>query len=875
MMLRRYKETLHNMKLTRIVKLTHHFLGLLVIAVGVCGEKALLFQPNNEITTASRAVTLLDGGSSEPIIDLSVCTWLKVTYFREKTYVYSYATSDKNNNELNMGIKEHSVLIAIAGKYVSEPANQSYVPDVWYHSCFVIHNESLSIYIDGEKRVTKSRASRGILLNGSLVLGQETDLVLGGFNEQQSFSGVLTGFNLYNRSLTDGEVASLAGCAGKVPEGDLVAWSRTSWILEGPALQIDVNPEEYCRQRSRTTVFPKQMTRVEALSWCTNIKAAMALPRSTEENEELYDAARPFVGVCQPPNHAKGFFWIGATDEAEKGVWTDLKGELLTFTNFKGTYKSGSLDCGIMLIPPNDYEWDDAKCSNTYSFCVGCTEEVPSVLRVRGLCESDRKAGWFRLTQERGQILTFRGFTKYVIYFDTATNKWEFRDTWKNLTLATYYTYDASYPFGTREWTLISDYDVCGKPNGSSHTLAVSGCYDWEYSCSDATCINLHQRCDLRIDCPDASDETDCDKLLLPKDYIPYLTPAGVKPGPLGMNLSMVIQGFSEVNIRDLKLTVDFTLSLSWFDGRLRYQNLKPLEDVNHVKEDDVWTPGLEYVNADFPRVHKTPAVVTVSRFSEPVEDDPALPRHDEIYEGSENSLRFSQKVNAPFSCVMNLRNFPFDTQRCRLLLRLTSARQDFLLWEDLNVSYVGEVLLTEYEVGNVTVESQVDRDYSLAIITITFYRRFWFYITSAYLPTVMLMMISYASLFIKRENDDLRVMMTLTTLLVLYALYQQISDGLPRTSYTKAVDVWCFFAITFIFTKVIFHVLVDLQVKLRTARFRWMRGQGVTKDLWDDEESRSRKRLDIMKVAKILYAAVAGVFLAVYWVVVISAMEA
>lgn len=116
-------------------------------------------------------------------------------------------------------------------------------------------------------------------------------------------------------------------------------------------------------------------------------------------------------------------------------------------------------------------------------------------------------------------------------------------------------------------------------------------------------------------------------------------------------------------------------------------------------------------------------------------------------------------------------------------------------------------MLLTEYEVGNVTVERQVDRDYSLAVISITFYRRFWFYVTSAYLPTVMLMMISYASLFIKRENDDLRVMMTLTTLLVLYALYQQISDGLPRTSYTKAVDVWCFFAITFIFTKVRFAV--------------------------------------------------------------------
>jgi len=75
--------------------------------------------------------------------------------------------------------------------------------------------------------------------------------------------------------------------------------------------------------------------------------------------------------------------------------------------------------------------------------------------------------------------------------------------------------------------------------------------------------------------------------------------------------------------------------------------------------------------------------------------------------------------------------------------------------------------------------------------------------VTASYLPILMLMIISYASLFCKQESADLRIMMALTALLVLYALYQQISDGLPQTSYTKAVDIWCFFAITLIFSQV------------------------------------------------------------------------
>ncbi|XP_063590684.1 C-reactive protein 1.1-like [Penaeus indicus] len=242
---------------TRTLRLTRPSLALLLIAVGACSEKALHFQPMNELTTASKAVTLLDLESSQPLKDLSVCTWLKVTYFREETYVYSYATSDKRNNELNMGIKENTVRIAVAGEYFSEYASQSYVPDVWYHSCFVLRSDnesqinlSTAASTNSEKRSVIGSLTRGILLKGSLVLGQETDLVLGGFSEQQSFSGVLTGFNLYNRSLTDGEVALLADCSGKVPEGELVAWSATSWLLEGPVQEFNINPDEYCRQRA-------------------------------------------------------------------------------------------------------------------------------------------------------------------------------------------------------------------------------------------------------------------------------------------------------------------------------------------------------------------------------------------------------------------------------------------------------------------------------------------------------------------------------------------------------------------------------------------------------------------------------------------------
>ena len=92
---------------------------------------------------------------------------------------------------------------------------------------------------------------------------------------------------------------------------------------------------------------------------------------------------------------------------------------------------------------------------------------------------------------------------------------------------------------------------------------------------------------------------------------------------------------------------------------------------------------------------------------------------------------------------------------------------------------------------------------FSIASVEIPLSRRYSYYVTTTFIPTFMLLLISYMSFFCKVEYVDLRVMMTITTLLVLYSLYQQIEDSLPKTAYTKAIDVWCFFCLTIIMTQV------------------------------------------------------------------------
>ncbi|KAG0726210.1 Gamma-aminobutyric acid receptor subunit rho-3 [Chionoecetes opilio] len=882
-----------------------------IVTLAVCiltprpgaGGRAFNFQPTNQPSTNSKAWLMLQPPAQNPILsDLSVCLRYRINFFREKTYVFSYATSDKDNNEMNMGLKEYTIFLAVGGSYRYGFQNMSYVPDLWYHACFVVNGTTVFVYLDGELQQGTKVDERSILQNGSLVLGQETDLVSGGFQEKQSFCGIITDFNLYSRALSPEEVEALATCSDTTEEGDVVAWSTAPWTVEGDVVELELEKDEYCVKRTRFTVFPELRTITEAKQWCVNLKSRLAVTRNAEENERLYGDALPFLKQCRPANHAKGFFWLAATDEAEDGIWTDYQarhalfyfyfpldfflglgrdgkgllfyGDVLNYTNFMGTYKASTKNCALFLIPPSTREWEDGSCKDIYQFCSACEEEAPAVVKMRGLCErEDAKAAWFTLHQRRGQKPTFRGFTKYLVEpGEEEEDTWRLVNQWTNQTLAKIHAHNLFYPVGLREWQLTTDYDICGKKKDTKHFLSLSTCLDLEYTCGDGSCVNLSRRCDLRTDCPDNTDEIGCDKLQRPKDYLVSLTPAAVQPGPLTLNLSLNILGFSEINLRDLKLTVDLATTLSWYDQRLSFRNLKAIREINHIPTDEVWTPKLEYTNADFPRIFTTNRILNVMRETEPEEDDPSSPKHEEVYLGRSNSLLLSQRVNAPFTCNMDLRNFPFDTQHCTLLLRITSARNNFLTWGDMNVSYMGETLLTEYEIGGVLSAQREEDMYSVAVVQVTFYRRFWFYVTSAYLPTVMLMMISYASLWCKPENSDLRVMMSLTTLLVLYALYQQISDGLPRTSYTKALDVWCFFAITLIFTKVIFHVFLDAMSKMKRRRH-------VAEEPGQSMWAAVGKALPVggnrlMVWARGAYAVLVILFVIVYWTVVLSNMN-
>ena len=84
----------------------------------------------------------------------------------------------------------------------------------------------------------------------------------------------------------------------------------------------------------------------------------------------------------------------------------------------------------------------------------------------------------------------------------------------------------------------------------------------------------------------------------------------------------------------------------------------------------------------------------------------------------------------------------------------------------------------------------------------------------SIYVPTTLLNLIGFASFYYKWFDFQNRIMVTLTSLLVMTTLFAQLTATLPKTSYIKMLDIWFLFSMVFCFFIIFIHTMVEFSHK-------------------------------------------------------------
>ena len=106
----------------------------------------------------------------------------------------------------------------------------------------------------------------------------------------------------------------------------------------------------------------------------------------------------------------------------------------------------------------------------------------------------------------------------------------------------------------------------------------------------------------------------------------------------------------------------------------------------------------------------------------------------------------------------------------------------------------------------------------------------------TTYLPTVLLMLVTYATAFFKPYYFEAALSVNLTTMLVITTIFMTVMQMLPATAYVKMIDIFLIFGQLYPFAEV---VLLTTMEYLREGD-----GSGLKEDTKDDQlEDQRRKR--------------------------------
>ncbi|XP_037080118.1 pH-sensitive chloride channel 2-like [Pollicipes pollicipes] len=295
--------------------------------------------------------------------------------------------------------------------------------------------------------------------------------------------------------------------------------------------------------------------------------------------------------------------------------------------------------------------------------------------------------------------------------------------------------------------------------------------------------------------------------------YDRNVRPFPVEDQPVDVYTRMYVYFLSNIDAQSSEFFVQLLVRQRWNDPRLKYNVSNRCLHGEEWHKTRMWVPTTYLVN------QKDAQIIDVSTTNTFVSVCP------------DGGVHFSFRVKTTLFCDMYLKKFPFDNQVCQVLLEswLHTTQDLVMTWESdtpisSNPIALAEYELTSYRVSNSSfhfpksstfneVQWRTERDvatYSRLILNFYMSREPGYYLLDYYIPSGLLVIVSWVSFWLSPEAAPARVTLGTSTMLTFITLSNSIKNSLPKVSYTKFVDIWLFICTTFIFLSLVEFAFVN-----------------------------------------------------------------
>ncbi|XP_058884986.1 glycine receptor subunit alpha-2 isoform X2 [Acipenser ruthenus] len=273
------------------------------------------------------------------------------------------------------------------------------------------------------------------------------------------------------------------------------------------------------------------------------------------------------------------------------------------------------------------------------------------------------------------------------------------------------------------------------------------------------------------------------------------------KGPPVNVTCNVFINSFGSVTETTMDYRLNIFLRQQWNDPRLAYSEYPDDSlDLDPSMLDSIWKPDLFFANEKGANFHD---VTTDNKLLRIFKDGNVL---------------YSIRLTLILSCPMDLKNFPMDVQTCAMQLESFGYTMNDLIFEWLDESPVQVadgltlpqfILKDEKELGYCTKHYNTGK---FTCIEVKFHleRQMGYYLIQMYIPSLLIVILSWVSFWINMDAAPARVALGITTVLTMTTQSSGSRASLPKVSYVKAIDIWMAVCLLFVFAALLEYAGVN-----------------------------------------------------------------
>lgn len=291
--------------------------------------------------------------------------------------------------------------------------------------------------------------------------------------------------------------------------------------------------------------------------------------------------------------------------------------------------------------------------------------------------------------------------------------------------------------------------------------------------------------------------------------YDPTISPALYQVGPVTSEVQLYISSISSISDSTMDYTMTMFLRQRWIDTRLSYtpiQEVRSLELDTKVM-DKIWVPDLYIQNEKKANFHD---VTTPNKL---------------VHLYSNGKVFYSVRLSGTFSCEMKLMKYPMDYQICHFIMESygQSAENLLLRWHKIPVERPDNLSLPQFDLKRIDSficdKSYVGINYTCIQMNIHLVRNFGYHIIQIYIPSALIVCLSWVSFWLNIDSTPARISLGLLTVLTMTTQSSGARANLPKVSYIKAIDVWMATCLFFVFAGLIEFAWVNVLSRVQQRR--------------------------------------------------------